>query len=279
MRLIRNRWAISRRLVFAGVALLVGTATPVVLGASLPAAAASSPEFAAVTTTCSGGAGSASPVIQVTLYNLPSGISLTGSATISAGAITTPLVLIGPIPSQVPDAYVFESGQSLLAFQGHPVSFSLAFNDGVGGGGSVGPQPVGVPQCDPAAPAALGASAVAIAATQTGSVYWTVTSNGFVYSYPGLGYGDLGYVPLNAPIVGTASTADGEGYWLLGADGGVFSFGDAHFYGSTGSLRLNAPVMGMAATPDGGGYWFVASDGGVFAYGDAHFYGSMEGNT
>ena len=108
--------------------------------------------------------------------------------------------------------------------------------------------------------------------------YWTVASDGGVFSF-GVApfYGSMGSHPLNRPVVGMESTPDGRGYWLVASDGGIFSFGDAGFFGSTGGHPLNRPVVGMVATSDGRGYWLVASDGGVFAFGDARFYGSTGG--
>ncbi len=105
--------------------------------------------------------------------------------------------------------------------------------------------------------------------------YWTVASDGGVFSFGSMGfYGSMGGKALAQPIVGMASTPSSKGYWLVASDGGVFAFGDAGFHGSTGNIHLDKPVVGMATTPDGGGYWLVASDGGVFAFGDAGFYGS-----
>ena len=109
--------------------------------------------------------------------------------------------------------------------------------------------------------------------------YWTVASDGGVFTFGAVGYyRSLGGVHLDKPVVGMAATPSSRGYWLVAADGGIFTFGDAAFHGSTGGIRLDKPIVGMAATPDGGGYWLVASDGGVFAFGDAGFYGSMGGH-
>ena len=108
--------------------------------------------------------------------------------------------------------------------------------------------------------------------------YWTVASDGGVFSYGRSQFhGSKGGQPLNAPVVGMAATPDGGGYWLVASDGGVFTFGNARFLGSKGGQRLNAPVVGIAATPDGGGYSLAASDGGVFTFGDARFFGSRGG--
>jgi hypothetical protein len=109
--------------------------------------------------------------------------------------------------------------------------------------------------------------------------YWTVASDGGIFTFGHLGYyRSLGGIHLNKPVVGIAPTPSARGYWLVASDGGIFSFGDAVFDGSTGGIRLDKPIVGMAATPDGGGYWLVASDGGIFSFGDAHFYGSMGGH-
>jgi len=114
--------------------------------------------------------------------------------------------------------------------------------------------------------------------------YWTVTSNGSVYSFGGAKfYGSLpsiGVVP-NAPIVAMADTPDHQGYWLFAADGGVFAFGDAKFYGSVPGVlgpehrQLNKPIVAAEAMPNGKGYRLFAADGGVFDFGDASFVGSL----
>jgi len=110
------------------------------------------------------------------------------------------------------------------------------------------------------------------------SGYWTVATDGGIFSFGQLGfYGSTGAIHLNQPVVGMAPTPSAHGYWTVASDGGIFAFGDAGFHGSMGSVRLNRPVVGMAATPDGGGYWLVASDGGIFAFGDAAFFGSTGG--
>jgi hypothetical protein len=110
--------------------------------------------------------------------------------------------------------------------------------------------------------------------------YWTVASDGGVFSFGGLPfYGSMGGKPLDKPMVGIAPTAglagaNGLGYWTVASDGGVFTFGSAAFLGSMGAKHLNAPMVGIAADPATNGYWTVASDGGVFAYG-APFFGSL----
>ncbi len=115
-------------------------------------------------------------------------------------------------------------------------------------------------------------------ASVTAQPYWTVGSDGGVFSFGGAAfYGSTGGIRLNKPVVTMAATPDGRGYWLVASDGGVFSFGDAGFYGSTGGVRLTQPIVGMTPTSDGKGYWLVAADGGLFAFGDPRFHGSAAG--
>ncbi len=272
-----------RRSTTFAAALLVGVVAVAVLGASPQAGASTPPEFAAATTGCQGPPGipsAAVPMLTVTLYNVPAGASPSGSGTMSSGTMSAPLNLIGTMPDTLaPSAWTL--GIASLgpiaptpASWGKPAFISVTWSDGLGGSGT-NTQVVGIPTCQ-----IISRQASAMASVPGGAFYWVATSDGRVFSQANsqrLWYGDMGYLPMNAPIVGMASRPDGQGYWLLGGDGGVFTFGLAQFYGSTGGLRLNAPVVGMAATPDGGGYWLVAKDGGVFAYGDAGFYGSMGG--
>jgi hypothetical protein len=103
--------------------------------------------------------------------------------------------------------------------------------------------------------------------------YWSVASDGGVFSFNAAFQGSTGAVRLAKPVVGMATNRATGGYWLAASDGGVFSF-NAPFYGSTGAIRLAKPVVGVTAATDGYGYYLVASDGGVFAYGDAKFQGS-----
>jgi peptidoglycan/xylan/chitin deacetylase (PgdA/CDA1 family) len=152
------------------------------------------------------------------------------------------------------------------------------------GGHSPGPVVHDVPAFGVAAAAVLASpvpsnlALLGAAATPSGQGYWTVASDGGVFTFGDAGfYGSTGGLALNQPVVGMAPTPDGRGYWLVASDGGIFSFGDAGFSGSTGGLALNQPVVGMAATPTGKGYWLVASDGGIFSFGDAGFFGSPAG--
>jgi len=109
------------------------------------------------------------------------------------------------------------------------------------------------------------------------SGYWTVASDGGIFSYGDAHfYGSMGGIPLNKPVVGMAATETGNGYWEVASDGGIFSFGTASFHGSMGGKPLNAPIVGMALDSATGGYWEVAADGGIFAF-TAPFYGSMGG--
>ena len=121
-------------------------------------------------------------------------------------------------------------------------------------------------------------AAAAPPAGLTVPAYWTVASDGGIFSFGGAPfYGSEGGKPLNAPIVGIASTPDHGGYWMVASDGGIFTFGDAGFFGSEGGQPLNQPIVGMTPTPNGQGYWMVASDGGIFTFGNAGFLGSMGG--
>ncbi len=232
-------------------------------------------EFGAVTNGCAtlglGTPGDNYPIFTVTLYNMQGTPS--ASATVSRGTLSVPLTLVGPTSNQsVSDSYSFNASDPLGSFE--PVVVTVSWTDSVGGKSGTFQQLVGVPNCN----GRVATTAVDLVSNPTSTGYWTATLDGTVHGFGhAYDFGDMSYIPLNAPIVSLAPTTDGSGYWLLGRDGGVFSFGDARFYGSTGSLRLNAPVVAMASTPDDGGYWFVASDGGVFAYGDAAFYGSMGG--
>jgi len=111
-----------------------------------------------------------------------------------------------------------------------------------------------------------------------GQAYWTVASDGGVFSFGNIPYyGSMGGKPLVSPVVGIAATPDGHGYWEVAADGGLFAWGDATYAGSMGGKPLVAPVVGMAPMPDGHGYWDVAADGGLFNFGDAGYFGSMGG--
>jgi hypothetical protein len=124
----------------------------------------------------------------------------------------------------------------------------------------------------------LGAPMVGMAATTDGHGYWTVGSDGGVFSFGDARFaGSMGGKHLNAPVVAMSAASGDDSYWLAASDGGVFSFGDAKFYGSMGAIRLNAPIVGIVSNPQKTGYWLVSSDGGVFSFGDAKFYGSMGG--
>jgi hypothetical protein len=136
----------------------------------------------------------------------------------------------------------------------------------------------GAPAFDGGAGPSLKGSLVDIAAKPDGRGYWTVGTDGGVFTHGNAKfYGSLGDTQLAEPITAMASTNSGNGYWLAAADGGVFTFGDATFHGSLahpGATKLAAPVVAMARTPRGNGYWLVAADGGVFAFGDATFHGA-----
>ena len=281
----------SLRAIFTALAVTVACVFSVFLaGVTPPEAGAATPsEAAGIIAGCIGNPHSpvSVPLIDAYLYNLPGNASPTVTGTVSAGANST---AFGGMASKAggvrQNAYYLSISIPSWAHAGQAVWVSMAWSDGVGGGGSThGPQIVGIPPSTigngcPSPNARFPARISGMAAMQDGSGYWLVTSQGSVVNSQ-LGstnnYGDLSYVPLNQPVVGMTSTPDGLGYWLVAADGGVFNFGSATYSGSAGGLPLNAPIVGIAATPDGGGYWLVASDGGVFAYGDAPFDGSMGG--
>jgi hypothetical protein len=132
----------------------------------------------------------------------------------------------------------------------------------------------GAPSFGPSSGLKLNAGIVDVAATPSGRGYWTVASDGGVFTFGDADFlGSVGNLTLAAPIVGMAPTRSGNGYWLLGADGGVFAFGDAPFYGSIATSNPGR-IAAIAATPSGHGYWLVGSDGGVFSFGDAAFEGA-----
>lgn len=137
---------------------------------------------------------------------------------------------------------------------------------------------VSPPPADAARPGSSVPPVVAVLGTKSGAGYWTVASDGGVFSYGDASfYGSLGGQALNAPIVGASRTPSGEGYALVAADGGVFNFGDSMFFGSMGGQPMNAPVVDLELTPSGLGYWIVGADRGVFSFGDAGFHGSGVG--
>src|ERR1035437_4123269 len=62
-------------------------------------------------------------------------------------------------------------------------------------------------------------AAAAPPAGLTVPAYWTVASDGGIFSFGGAPfYGSEGGKPLNAPIVGIASTPDHGGYWMVASD-------------------------------------------------------------
>jgi murein DD-endopeptidase MepM/ murein hydrolase activator NlpD len=146
-----------------------------------------------------------------------------------------------------PDGVVVNSYWSLMLAQGKRVNDRCAFDNN--------------PDREPS--------------TDAGDGYWTLTSDGGVYSFGNAPFfGSTSGQHLNSPVIALTPTADHGGYWQLAGDGGIFAFGDARFFGSTGNIKLNQPIVGMAATPTGDGYWLVAKDGGIFSFGDARFFGS-----
>jgi beta-lactamase family protein len=133
----------------------------------------------------------------------------------------------------------------------------------------------GAPNLGDAGPAV---PTVAVAATPDGRGYWTVGSDGSVYSFGDAAYHGGASSLTRAPIVGLSASPEGGGYWLVAGDGSVYSFGAAAFHGSAAGTA-SAPVAQMAPTPDGGGYWLVGRDGSVYSFGDAGFHGSAAGNA
>ena len=103
---------------------------------------------------------------------------------------------------------------------------------------------------------ALDEPMVGMAADPNGGGYWTVASDGGIFSFGDAPfYGSMGGQVLDEPMVGLAPTTDGGGYWMVASDGGIFAFGDAPFYGSGTGGSIEAPAVGMAVRP--GGYWLA----------------------
>ncbi|HEV3366235.1 MAG TPA: hypothetical protein VG054_02140, partial [Acidimicrobiales bacterium] len=73
---------------------------------------------------------------------------------------------------------------------------------------------------------------VGMAATPSGKGYWTVASDGGIFSFGDAQfYGSMGGRSLNRPIVGLAAAPSAQGYWLVAQDGGIFTF-NVPFLGS-----------------------------------------------
>jgi len=119
----------------------------------------------------------------------------------------------------------------------------------------------------------------------SGLGYWTVSSDGGVYTFGhSQFYGSAGDVALAAPVVGMAVTPTGHGYWIAAADGGVFTYGDARYYGSGADGPDLSPVVGIAPTGvhSALGYELAHADGAVFAYtaaGTSELSGPMQLNA
>jgi len=138
-------------------------------------------------------------------------------------------------------------------------SFTVAAVNGVGTG----------------ATSVMSSSITAPTKPSSASGYWTVGSDGGVFSFGPAFYGSTGNLKLNQPVFAITSTADGKGYWFVARDGGVFTYGDGVFHGSVPALGVHVTnIVGMAADTATGGYWLVGSDGGVYAFG-APFDGSI----
>jgi sugar lactone lactonase YvrE len=120
-------------------------------------------------------------------------------------------------------------------------------------------------------------SASVTAPSMSSSGYWTIGSDGGVFSFGPHFYGSTGNLTLNQPVFAITSTADGKGYWFVARDGGVFTYGDGVFHGSVPALGVHVTnIVGMATDTATGGYWLVGSDGGIYAFG-APFDGSVPG--
>ncbi|HTW09925.1 MAG TPA: hypothetical protein VME46_20650 [Acidimicrobiales bacterium] len=183
-------------------------------------------------------------------------------------ALALPVIHIAPTPDG--------KGYWLLSMDGGVFSFGDARYFGA----ADQRDPRGPPGGDNVAP--LGAPAMSMATTPTGSGYWLVGDNGTVVGFGAArSYGSVAASALGRQeIVAIAATPDGHGYWLTSTSGHVYAFGDAVNVGDcsrrgSGCEHLNSPVGSMMATPDGRGYWLFGTDGGVFAFGDAPFYGSV----
>jgi len=85
---------------------------------------------------------------------------------------------------------------------------------------------------------------VGMAPTPSGKGYWTVASDGGVFSFGDAPFhGSTGSIHLVSPIVGMAG--QGAGYRFVGGDGGVFAFG-LPFTGSAAGLTTGAPAVAIA---------------------------------
>jgi hypothetical protein len=210
-----------------------------------------------------GGLGSGEGGIPSPLSWCPDGSCLLVGTSLDSGGSATEGFPIVPMTgfTSVASAVV---GMPILPTEGYlsstiPVAGTQGSWIGVQGPTAPSPQP----------PPTVGAASI-----PSGNGYWTVASDGGVFTFGDAQFfGSMGGKALNEPVVGMASTPSGDGYWEVASDGGIFSFGDAGFYGSMGGKPLNKPVVGMASDPETGGYWEVASDGGVFSF-NAPFLGS-----
>jgi len=202
----------------------------------------------------------------------PSGVSAT--ATSSAVTVTWSAPSGGPVPTSytvtpivngVSGTPVVVTGTTYVltgAIPGDSYSFEVAAGNGNGLGLALDSNTVTVPTVPP---------------TPTGSGYWTVGSDGGVFSFGPTFYGSTGSLTLNQPVFAMTSTSDGKGYWFVAKDGGVFAYGDAAFHGSVPALGIHVTnIVGMAADTATGGYWLVGSDGAVYSF-DAPFEGSVPG--
>jgi glucose/arabinose dehydrogenase len=121
---------------------------------------------------------------------------------------------------------------------------------------------------------ALEAPMVAMASTRSGNGYWTVASDGGVFTFGDARFfGSAGNLRLVSPVVSIAPRRQNDGYWLLARDGGIFSYGNARFHGSAAGRA--GPFVDLAANGRGTGYWATNARGTVSAFGSARSFGSL----
>jgi hypothetical protein len=121
----------------------------------------------------------------------------------------------------------------------------------------------------------LQASVTAIATDPSGKGYWSLSSDGGVFTS---GHARFFGRPAVSATAGAAvdmvATPSGRGYWIATSAGAVYDYGDAPWRGSARARQPRTPIVGIAKTPTGRGYWLVTRAGRVFAYGDAEHHGN-----
>jgi hypothetical protein len=93
--------------------------------------------------------------------------------------------------------------------------------------------------------------AVAIVGNPRGTGYWIVSSNGVVASN---GAPAIAWWPNGQTFVGAAADPQG-GLWLQSRSGSVINLGGAPTWGAVPPMNQYVVGRAIAATPDGGGYW------------------------